>query len=310
MSKFFNETQKVSRLAQKQRAGRDLDIKEMLESMKQGFGVDAEVTDVHPRESPKESTGNLGFEQNVGGGGHASFPSWPEAAAIQIQPDSNFPMVLDHAHVVAVESFSILRSRLLSVHDKLAIRSVVITSAEAGDGKTLVATNVSLSLGQLASKRILLVDGDLRSGTATRILKLEHLAGISEFLQGERPFEAVVHTIGYTTLSVAPAGLIPKKALPEILGGPRWSEFLEQAKQKFDLVIVDSLPASAPVADLELMMAPSDGFLLVARMRRTRREALKRATSRLDQKKFLGVIINNCGEIDDYDYKNSASRRP
>ena len=65
---------------------------------------------------------------------------------------------------------------------------------------------------------------------------------------------------------------------------------------------MDSLPVSAPVADLELLTAPCDAFLFVVYMRRTQRQALERANKRLDQKKFLGVIINNADEIYDYDY--------
>jgi capsular exopolysaccharide synthesis family protein len=234
----------------------------------------------------------------------------PQMARLaQIPDDPNFPLLLpqregeNHNNIVALESFGILRSRLLSVHKKLGIQSVVITSAEAGDGKTIVACNIAMSLGQLGNKRVLLVDGDLRAGHATRILKLRHLPGIGDFLQGDKPFEAVIHMTGFPSLSIAPTGLVRKQALPEILEGPRWSEFLEQAKQSFELIIVDSLPASAPIADLELLATPCDAILLVVHMRRTHRAALKRASGRLDPKKFLGVIINNSDEIYDYDYR-------
>jgi receptor protein-tyrosine kinase len=226
----------------------------------------------------------------------------------EIQADADFPLVLScnshhwFRHRVVSEAFSVLRSRLLSVHNKVGIKSVVITSAESGDGKTLVATNIAMSLAQLARKRILLVDGDLRAGDVTRILNLKDLPGVADFLIGSKQFEDVTHVVGFPHLSIAPTGFIPKHALPEILEGPRWTEFLEQAKKRFDLIIVDCLPASAPVADLELVTAPCDAILMVVFMRQTHREALKRATTRLDAKKFLGVVINNCDEIYRYDY--------
>jgi protein-tyrosine kinase len=224
------------------------------------------------------------------------------AGAAKFQADPNHPLVLDHANQMASESFSILRSRLLSVHSKTGIQSIVITSAEAGDGKTLVAANLALSLGQIGTKRVLLVDADLRAGAATRLLKLKQLPGLGEFLQGRKPFEAVVHPTGFSSLSIAPTGLVTQNTLPQILESPRWSEFIEQAKQKFDLIIVDSLPASAPVADLELLAAHCDAFLFVVQMRQTHRDALKRAVLRLDPKKFLGIVINNAFEIYKYDY--------
>ena len=241
-------------------------------------------------------------KDNNGAPGAAKQVSGQTTGATQLRSDPSFPLVLDHNHQVATESFSILRSRLLNVHNKLGTRSVVITSGGAGDGKTLIATNLALSLGQLGSKRILLVDGDLRAGTATRVLNFKNLPGVGDFLQGRRSFESVVHATEFPTLSIVPTGLVPSKALPQILEGPKWAEFIEQAKQKFDLIVVDSLPLSAPVADLELLTAPCDAILFVVYMRRTNRQSLQRVTSRLDPKKFLGVIVNNADEIYDYDY--------
>jgi capsular exopolysaccharide synthesis family protein len=215
--------------------------------------------------------------------------------------NADFPLVLDRHHLAAAETFSILRSRLLAVHSKLGTRSVVISSAQSGDGKTLVATNLAISLGKLGSKRILFVDGDLRAGTATRVLKLNDLPGLADYLQGKRSFESVVHVTEFPALAVVPTGVVANDTLPQMLEGPRWAEFLEQAKLRNDLVIVDSLPLSAPVADLELLTAPCDAILFVVYMRRTNRQALQRVNAQLDSKKFLGVIINNADEIYDYD---------
>lgn len=242
------------------------------------------------------------LEDKKGGPDGARGIKAPGSGGAKFQEDPNFPLVLDHTNQMASESFSILRSRLLSVHNKTGIQSIVITSAEAGDGKTLVAANLALSLGQIGTKRVLLIDADLRAGAATRLLKLKQLPGLGEFLQGRRPFDAVVHPTGFSSLSIAPTGLVAQNTLPQILESPRWSEFIEQAKQKFDLIIVDSLPASAPVADLELLAAHCDAFLFVVQMRQTHRDALKRAVLRLDPKKFLGIVINNAFEIYKYDY--------
>jgi len=235
-------------------------------------------------------------------------PTATGGISIKIEPDPDLLIALDHRNTVASESFSILRSRLLSVHNKIGIKSIVITSAEAGDGKTLVATNLAMSLGELANKRILLVDGDLRTGKATRASKLGARPGLGEFLQGKKTFDDVIHPTVFPWVSIAPTGLVPMRQLPEILQSPSWSKFLDQAKQKFDLIIVDSLPGSAPVADLEILTAPCDAILIVVYMRRTRREALRRAIARLDSKKILGVIINNSDEIYDYDYNYYGSR--
>jgi capsular exopolysaccharide synthesis family protein len=267
-----------------------LDVKDVVEK-------NVERQSVLKVPSPKENNGSP--EKKAG-----ESTTW----GTQIRSDPDFPLVLDHNHQVAAESFSILRSRLLNVHNKVGTRSIVITSAEAGDGKTLVATNLALCLGQLASKRILFVDGDLRAGTATQVLRLKNLPGLGDYLQGIRSFESVVHKTEFSALSVVPTGLVPNKSLPQLLEGPRWAEFLEQAKLKFDLIVVDSLPLSAPVADLELLTAACDAILFVVYMRRTKRQALQRVASRLDSKKLLGIIVNNADEIYDYDYNYYSMR--
>jgi capsular exopolysaccharide synthesis family protein len=220
----------------------------------------------------------------------------------RLQPEPEFPLVLGSNHVEARESFSILRSRLANVHKKLGTRSVLITSAEAGDGKTLVATNLALSLAQLNTLRILLVDGDLRVGAATRIFDSKQLPGIADYLQGKKSLEAVINPTAYPALSFAPAGLVPDNGLPTILEGPRWRAFLEEAKEKFELIIVDSSPTSVPVADLELLAAPCDAYLLVVHLRHTHRDALKRVGSRIDMKKLLGIVLNNADKVYDYYY--------
>lgn len=214
----------------------------------------------------------------------------------------DLPAGLEGSHRLAAESFSILRSRLLSVHNKLGIRSVIISSAEAGDGKTLVATNLGLSLGQLGTKRVLLVDGDLRIGRVSQIFNLRQTLGVSDFLQGNATFGSVICHTELPSLALAPAGTASKKMLSELLQGPRWPAFIEKAKKEFDLIVIDTVPVSAPVADLELLSEPCDAVLLVVRMRKTNREALKRAASRINANKFLGVVMNNADEVSEYDY--------
>lgn len=221
---------------------------------------------------------------------------------IPIPKSMDLPVALDGSRGAAAESFSILRSRLLSVHKKLGIRSVIITSAEAGDGKTLVATNLSLSLGQLGTKRILLVDGDLRIGKVSEIFNVGQRLGISDFLQGDATFRSVICPTELRTLALVPAGTAAKNVVSGLLQGPRWPAFIEKAKEEFDLIVIDTIPVSAPVVDLELLSEPCDAELLVVRMRQTNRQALKRAASRMNASKFLGVVMNNADEVCEYDY--------
>src|ERR1043166_3111311 len=78
------------------------------------------------------------------------------------QLDPLYPLVTDPGHVEAGEYFAVLRSRVLNAHEQRGVRVVLITSAQKGEGKSLISTNLAISVAQLAKYRILLVDGDLR----------------------------------------------------------------------------------------------------------------------------------------------------
>lgn len=229
---------------------------------------------------------------------------------VQFKTNPMYPLALDHASLAAAEYFGVMRARLISAHTKAGIRSVLITSAEKEEGKSLICTNLAISFGRLGRYRVLLVDGDLRMRGVTRLMGMEDMPGLAEFLDGKLPFENVTHPTDFAAVSVVAAGNPPEENLPTLLEGPQWASFLERAKQHFDLIIVDSIPVSAPLADFELMSASSDGVLMVVQLHKTTREALSLATQRMNHK-LLGLILNNTDKqerFDYYSYYHSARR--
>ena len=166
-------------------------------------------------------------------------------------------MIVDRSQSAASEYFGVLRSRLLNARNKSDIRSVVITSPEKEDGKTFTSVNLAISLGQLRQLRILLIDGDLRRSGITNLFHLQGESGLSDFLEGWAPFEKCIKATVLPQLHIVPGGRISQESLPAILEGPRWPKFIQKAKEEFDLIIVDSVPVSAPVADFELLLNES-----------------------------------------------------
>jgi MinD-like ATPase involved in chromosome partitioning or flagellar assembly len=98
--------------------------------------------------------------------------------------------------------------------------------------------------------------------------------------------------------------------LPEILEGGRWVEFINAVKEQFDLIVIDSLPITAPVVDLELLMAPCDGVLVTVQIGKTRRSNLNRIVRWTDKHKLLGVIVNNADKLKDGSYSSSYYGQP
>jgi protein-tyrosine kinase len=203
-----------------------------------------------------------------------------------------YPLVIDPVLLGATEHFGVLRSRLLSAHNKAGLRSLILTSPEKEEGKSLICTNLAITLGQLGKPRVLLVDGDLRVRGVTELLGIQNHLGVGDYLQGKAEFADCIRATEYASLSIAPVGNVEEDSLPSLLEGPRWPSFLQRAKEEFDLIIVDSVPITAPIADFELLSAPCDAVLLAVQLRKTSREALDLAAGRLD-KKLMGVIINN-----------------
>lgn|SRR5215813_5118688 len=212
--------------------------------------------------------------------------------SIQIQSRPGCPLIVDPEQKAAVEYFGVLRTRVLRARTKSDLRVVLITSPQGQDGKTFTSLNLAISLAQLQRERVLLVDGDLRLRDATRNLDAQRSAGLADFLRTSHPFENCVRATSLPHLHVTPAGNVPADSLPGLLEGSGWPEFLQKARERFDFIVVDSVPVSAPIADLELLLSSCDAALLVVQVRRTSREALD-FSARQIQDKLLGVIVNN-----------------
>jgi len=201
---------------------------------------------------------------------------------------SRFPK--SHSLPAAEESYRALRTRLLRLNASTNVRSVQITSAIAGEGKTTTAFNLAVSCAQLYEMSVLLVDADLRSRGLSRSLDLAERPGLAEVLSGQiEPQKAILGT-ETSNLYVLPAGKA-EIAPPELLADHRLREFMTWSNKTFKLIIVDSPPVLG-LSDSELISACCDGVLMVIGARRVEREILKKTTLQLDQKKLLGFVYN------------------
>ncbi len=264
MSKFFNETQKANQWAQQKLANQDMNIKQMLESLKQGPGADPQLADTRLEECR---------QINVGNG---------TAARLVLRQDDSSQ--------AALEAYRGLRTRLMRIQAKSAVRSIVISSSLPGEGKTLTTMNLGLCYAQLPQQRVLLIDADLRTCGLTSMLDHPSTPGLAEILSGEvTPDEAIVAT-NQKNLFVLPAGAVASPP-SELFTGTRWQEFLGRCGELFKVILVDS-PPILPLTDFELISAACDGVMMVVRARHGQRETLQKTAGAIDQKKLLGVVFN------------------
>ncbi len=204
----------------------------------------------------------------------------------------------------ALEAYRSFRTRVLRLQARRQFRTVAITSAAKGDGKTLTSTNLALCCAQLPQFPVLLIDGDLRTHGAGRCIGHDEGPGLADVLSGRVAREAAVVATDIPNLHFVCAGDATKNP-PELFSGAPWKEFITWCKDNFKLVLVDCPPA-LPLADFELISASCDGILVIARARATNKEALERVLAQVDSHKLLGVTLNSVASYDHsyyyYDY--------
>jgi capsular exopolysaccharide synthesis family protein len=163
-----------------------------------------------------------------------------------------------------------------------------------GDGKTISAINLAAALSLQENLRVLLLDGDFRRSSATRLLGLPTTPGLGEVLRHEAALESsLVRTAQFPNLYVLPPGT-PSPGPAELLSTVRWQSLLEIVRSEFRFVVLDAPPVGA-VAEYELLQLACDGVVLVLRQDFTNRRLWQRALETVPKAKQLGVILN-CAE--------------
>ena len=191
-----------------------------------------------------------------------------------------------------VEALRVVHTNLQMLSSDRQVRSIVISSALPGDGKSTVAYNlaqVAASMGQ----KVLLVDTDLRRPQVHARTGLPNLWGLSNLISGNMPAEEVMQDLpDIYGCSVITSGAIPPDAT-RLLSSVKMKELVKEFHQKFDLVIYDA-PPLVGLADASLVAPHTDGVVLVVRIDKTERSIVKQAIDNLKTSRtnVLGVVAN------------------
>ncbi len=194
----------------------------------------------------------------------------------------------------AAEAYKLLRTKLqFSFVDDQDCHIVGVSSALAGEGKSLSAINLAYSMAQL-EKRVLLVDCDMRRPSLNAKLPIKKLPGLSNYLTRQVSLEEAIqkYSEGECAFDVVSSGRNPPNPI-ELLSSERMLKMLSQLRANYDYIILD-LPPVGEVSDALVATKLVDGILLVVRQNYCDRNALGAA---LDQFRFvdtriLGVVLN------------------
>lgn len=193
---------------------------------------------------------------------------------------------------VVTEQVKTIRTNLNYAMVGKPLKTLMITSAIQGEGKSTVGSNLAVEYAK-KGLQVLLVDADLRRPTIHQTFAISNQRGVSSWLSGQLTDvnEAIYPVLDH--LFVMPSG--PKPPNPaELLASDRMTEFLTVATRKLDLVIVDA-PPILPVTDARILAGQVDGTVLVVRQNFVEKVAVRQAVSALKNARaqLLGTILND-----------------
>lgn len=189
------------------------------------------------------------------------------------------------------EGYRTIRANMQFVNVDKPPRSVVVTSAAPGDGKTTTACNLAVTIA-LQGKSVCLVEADLRRPRMNRYLDLADPAGLTEVLSGQRELSNVTQSWNRGLISVIASGSIPPNP-SELLASAQMRKVLQELTTKYDIVLLDASPLLA-VADAATVAAITDGAILVTRFGKSTRDQIRHAMRALAQSNatVLGTVLN------------------
>jgi capsular exopolysaccharide synthesis family protein len=216
------------------------------------------------------------------------------------------------------EAYRALRANINFSAIDQAVKTIVVTSASTGEGKTTTVINLGIIMAQ-ASPRVLIVDADFRRPSIHALLGVwpnntRQIAGLSDVIVGKANVNDVIMETGFDRLGLVPAGTVPPNP-GELLGSQRMHAVMQELANLADYIVVDTPPCLV-YADAFLVSRLADGVLYVVRAGSQNKAAQRRVQKQLEQAKvrMLGVVFNGV-EADEsastygYYYANGNKRR-
>lgn len=213
---------------------------------------------------------------------------------------------------LATETYRGLRTNLQFATAGRDIRSIAVTSARPGEGKSTTTANLGVVLAQ-GGQRVILVDADLRKPALHRAFGIANRSGLTNLLLlrgGDEELSGYLRPTAVEGLQVLTTGPLPPNP-PDLLGSPRMSELIQRLEQLADIVLIDTPPLA--LSDPLIIAGHVDGVLLVTTAGQTRSKELVRALEELSRTStpVIGVVLNRVKlEHDRYYYYYYEYYRP
>jgi exopolysaccharide/PEP-CTERM locus tyrosine autokinase len=218
------------------------------------------------------------------------------------------PILVDR-HIVCItdpyspasEQYRKLRARILARTKQDFQNTIMVTSADVGEGKSITSINFAVALAQEMDHTVLLVDADMRKPSIHKYLGIKTDRGLSDYLSGQVELSDVLINTGLGRLVLLPAGNACSNPA-ELLSSNRMKELVKEMKHRYaDRYIVIDTPPVLVSADAISMSNHVDGVIFVVQAAKTSEKTVKKAINLLKGATMLGIVYNN---VPDYLGKN------
>ncbi|MBW4601118.1 MAG: polysaccharide biosynthesis tyrosine autokinase [Calothrix sp. FI2-JRJ7] len=223
--------------------------------------------------------------------------------------DRNIPKIIgrDLPHFPLGDAYQILQANLKFLCSDKPLKSIVVTSAVAKEGKSEVAANLAVAMAEVG-RRVLLVDADMRQPIQHHIWNLTNAIGLTNVIVDQIALSAAAQEV-LPNLDVLPCGVLPPNPMA-LLDSQRMASLVDEFNQKYDFVIFDT-PSMSGTADAGVLSKLADGMLLVVRPGVVDLNSANATKEFLTQsgQKVLGIVINGVNvknEPDSYFYYTKA----
>lgn len=265
----------------------------------------AERDSGHPREGNNGSNGSNGIESHG-----ATTRSNGQSGPVPLERLDSEPVTrafsIDHStkldpHLVSfltpttfeAEQYRTLRYMVDQRRQERKLSIIAVSSPAAQDGKSTTLANLAGALTQDKKAKVLLVDLDLRRPSLLKMMGLRNsgnLGAVDFVVRPDVSLEDVVLCCPSLRIDVVPAGR-PPTALYEILKSARLGALLEEARRRYDYVLLDTSPL-VPFPDCRLIGQWADGFIVVVASHKTPRPLLEEALTTIEPGKLIGMVFN------------------
>jgi capsular exopolysaccharide synthesis family protein len=196
-----------------------------------------------------------------------------------LQPDS-----------YVAEQYRSLRGRIDSIASQRSLKTIAVTSANSGEGKSTSAVNLATVTAMSVGRTVLLIDCDLRRPKVHGTLGIQPQSGLAEVLLNQASVDDAIVKLDGANLDILPVRSIPPNP-SELLASPEMSRLIEEVAGRYDRVILDT-PACLGLPDAKTISELCDGLVVVVRAGATPREEVHAALDILGRQRVIGLVLN------------------